>query len=157
MQCFYHYETAIGAVTICETDGSITALQFGTIEMSGAEHETPLLHRAYIQLYEYLSSERTVFTLPLQPQGTAFQQKVWAALQEIPYGKTITYSELAAQIGNPKACRAVGMANHRNPIAILIPCHRVIGKNSSLTGYAGGLQIKERLLALEHSNQRRYI
>lgn len=87
--------------------------------------------------------------MPLSLEGTAFQRADWAALCEIPYGETRSYGQIAARLGNPKACRAVGMANHRNPVAVLVPCHRVVGKNGSLTGYAGGLDVKEGLLALE--------
>ena len=96
-----------------------------------------------------------MFDLPLRMQGTPFQQKVWAALREIPYGETRSYGQIAAQVGNPKAGRAVGMANNRNPIAIIVPCHRVIGANGSLTGYAGGLNVKQELLALERRTRQR--
>ena len=101
------------------------------------------------ELAEYFSGERRAFDLPLSLEGTAFQRADWAALCEIPYGETRSYGQIAARLGNPKACRAVGMANHRNPVAVLVPCHRVVGKNGSLTGYAGGLDVKEGLLALE--------
>ena len=105
--------------------------------------------QAKAQLSEYFAGTRQEFTLPLSPKGTPFQQKVWAALQTIPYGQTRSYGEIARQIGSPKAARAVGMANHHNPIAILIPCHRVVGQNGALTGYAGGLERKKALLQLE--------
>lgn len=105
------------------------------------------------QLKEYFKGQRNVFDLPLQMKGTQFQQEVWQALQEIPYGETRTYSDIAVAIGRPKATRAVGMANHCNPLAIIVPCHRVIGKNGSLTGYAGGLEKKQALLALESSER----
>jgi len=111
--------------------------------------ETPLIKKAALQFGEYFKGKRKSFNLPLTLQGTAFQMKVWNALKKIPYGKTISYGELAAMIGNPKACRAVGMANNRNPIAIIIPCHRVIGCDGSLTGYGGGLKLKQQLLELE--------
>ena len=101
------------------------------------------------QLREYFAGRRTQFDLPLEPEGTAFQRSVWRRLQEIPYGKTISYGELARRIGNPKASRAVGMANGANPIPIVIPCHRVIGADGTLTGFGGGLPIKRALLALE--------
>lgn len=101
------------------------------------------------QLREYFSGKRTEFELPLAPEGTEFQRTVWRKLQEIPYGRTISYGELARWIGNPKASRAVGAANGQNPIPIVIPCHRVIGANGKLTGFGGGLPIKEALLALE--------
>lgn len=101
------------------------------------------------QLDEYFAGERTAFDLPLAPAGTPFQRRVWALLQAIPYGQTITYAELARRAGNPAACRAVGAANGRNPLPIVVPCHRVIGSGGALTGYAGGLAAKARLLALE--------
>ncbi len=101
------------------------------------------------QLDQYFAGSRRSFDLEVRPDGTKFQRDVWQALQQIPYGVTTTYGEIAAQIGNPTACRAVGAANGRNPIAIVIPCHRVIGSDRSLTGYGGGLPIKEALLRLE--------
>lgn len=118
----------------------------------GAQDASPLLDAAEAQLREYFAGARRTFDLPLAPHGTEFQQRVWAALRAIPYGETRTYGELAAAIGSPNASRAVGMANHRNPIPIIIPCHRVIGANGTLTGYAGGLEIKRKLLALEGIN-----
>ena len=104
------------------------------------------------QLNEYFSGTRREFDLPLAPHGTVFQMLVWEALRAIPYGETRTYGEIARMIGRPKAARAVGMACHNNPIAVIIPCHRVVGSAGSLTGYAGGLPVKERLLALEKAN-----
>jgi len=101
------------------------------------------------QLRAYFAGELEEFDLPLAPEGTPFQQKVWSELCNIPYGETISYGELARRIGNPNASRAVGLANGSNPIPIIIPCHRVIGSNGKLTGYGGGLPIKEKLLALE--------
>ena len=121
----------------------------GRSRRHGAQDASPLLDAAEAQLREYFAGARRTFDLPLAPHGTAFQQRVWAALRAIPYGETCTYGELAAAIGSPNASRAVGMANHRNPIPIIIPCHRVIGANGTLTGYAGGLEIKRKLLALE--------
>lgn len=103
----------------------------------------------FSQLTAYFQGDLTRFSLETAPDGTDFQRRVWRALTKIPYGATISYGELAGQIGNPKACRAVGMANARNPIPIVIPCHRVIGKNGKLVGFGGGLDIKEKLLALE--------
>lgn len=104
------------------------------------------------QLKAYFAGELKQFDLPLRPEGTPFQQTVWQNLVEIPYGETTTYGELAAKIGKPTASRAVGAANGRNPIAIAIPCHRVVGSNGKLIGYYGGIDLKEKLLALEHSN-----
>lgn len=103
------------------------------------------------QLEAYFAGELEQFDLPLRPRGTPFQQTVWQELARIPYGETTTYGELAAKIGRPTASRAVGAANGRNPIAIVIPCHRVIGRNGKLTGYYGGIDLKEKLLTLEHS------
>jgi len=111
--------------------------------------ETPLLKEAARQLDSYFAGELKEFSLPLEPSGTAFMKQVWAALCEIPYGKTATYGEIAGKVGRPKAARAVGLANNRNPIPIFIPCHRVIGTDGSLTGYRGGLEMKKRLLELE--------
>ena len=101
------------------------------------------------QLREYFGGHRAQFDLPLAPEGTAFQRTVWRHLQDIPYGETISYGELAKRVGNPKASRAVGAANGQNPIPIVIPCHRVIGSNGKLTGFGGGLPTKEALLAIE--------
>jgi methylated-DNA-[protein]-cysteine S-methyltransferase len=106
------------------------------------------------QLQEYFAGTRRQFDLPLAPEGTPFQQRVWRALLEIPYGETISYGELAGQIGQRNASRAVGLANGSNPLSIVIPCHRVIGANGKLTGYGGGLPNKERLLALERGERR---
>jgi AraC family transcriptional regulator, regulatory protein of adaptative response / methylated-DNA-[protein]-cysteine methyltransferase len=100
-------------------------------------------------LKEYLEGNRQQFTIPIHAKGTPFQLKVWEELRRIPYGETKSYGELAVNVGNPKGQRAVGMANHCNPIGVIVPCHRVIGKSGSLTGYAGGVDIKQRLLELE--------
>ena len=113
--------------------------------------EEPLLADCARQLAEYFSGTRRVFDLPRHPVGTAFRMKVWSELQQIPYGQTITYGELARRVGNARGSRAVGGANHHNPISIIIPCHRVIGADGSLTGYGGGLDMKEALLRLEGS------
>lgn len=113
------------------------------------EEESPLLVQVRSQLTEYFRGERQRFDVPLAPHGTLFQREVWAALEKIPYGQTRSYGEVASMVGRPKASRAIGGANHVNPIAIIIPCHRVIGANGSLTGYGGGLAIKAWLLALE--------
>lgn len=149
-QTYAVYQTSLGPVSILCIDGQIGGLIFGHRPYVGAKEEkTPLSDRCFVQLSEYLAGERKRFDLPLYLEGTAFPKKVWEALCTIPYGQTRSYADIAAQIGAPKACRAVGMANNRDPIAILVPCHRVVGKNGSLTGYAGGLEIKKRLLDLE--------
>ncbi|MDO4811449.1 MAG: methylated-DNA--[protein]-cysteine S-methyltransferase [Eubacteriales bacterium] len=142
-------ETPIGLLTVTEADGAITAIQFGGDGVS--EPPTELLCRAKQQLTEYFSAKRRTFDLPLDPHGTPFQKAAWSALCQIPYGQTRTYGQQAAAIGKPKACRAIGMANHCNPVPILIPCHRVIGADGKLTGYAGGLDTKRYLLTLEQA------
>ena len=139
-------EALIGALTLTASADAITAVRFGA---EGARDASALLDAAEAQLREYFARTRRTFDLPLDPRGTAFELRVWAALRTIPYGETRSYGTIAAAIGSPRAARAVGMANHRNPLPILIPCHRVIGADGSLTGYAGGLAAKRRLLALE--------
>ncbi len=113
------------------------------------EGETPLTRQAAAELDEYFAGKRTAFTVPLSPHGTDFQQAVWEALRAIPYGRTRTYGEIAVAVGRPRAARAVGMANHDNPLLIFTPCHRVVGKNGALTGFACGLEVKRWLLELE--------
>ena len=145
-------ETPIGALTLVEEDGALAEVRFGKRCDDGEISDTPLLQQAVRELSEYFSGQRKAFTVPLAPKGTPFQQKCWQALLQIPYGQTRTYGQQAAMIGNPKACRAVGMGNNRNPLPIFIPCHRVVGANGALTGYAGGLNIKEKLLQIERMN-----
>ncbi len=143
--------TPLGEMALGEEGGKISRLWLRAQDAPEAEPDspTPLLRQAARQLEEYFAGRRKVFDLPLNPQGTPFQQKVWRALCAVPYGQTASYGRIAAAVGSPKACRAVGMANHANPIAIFIPCHRIIGSDGSLTGYGGGLDIKRALLALE--------
>lgn len=144
-------KTKIGNIRIVAQEGNIIEVSFlpeDTI-LSKTETQNPVLQEAKKQLIEYIEGKRREFDLPLHPVGTAFRQKVWKELQKIPYGEVRTYQQIAIAIGNPKACRAVGMANHCNKIGIIIPCHRVIGKDGTLTGYAGGLDKKEVLLQLE--------
>lgn len=154
MKNVFFYNTPLGRIGIAESGNVITHVYFDE-EISGKDieiKETPVLKEAGKQLTEYFEGKRKDFDLPLAPQGTEFQQKAWKALQEIPYGETRSYGDMAKRIGNPKACRAIGMANNRNPISIIIPCHRVIGANGKLVGYGGGLHIKEYLLKLEKEN-----
>jgi len=117
-------------------------------------HDEALFLNAIDQLGAYFKGELTRFDLELNLQGTIFQKKVWQELVKIPYGETISYGQLAQKIGNPKASRAVGMANGKNPVSIIVPCHRVIGKNGSLTGFGGGLEVKKSLLDLEKKNKK---
>ena len=143
------FDTPVGPMVLEEEGGGLTALYLPNSPMSPVGEETPLLARGKEELLAYLAGERRDFDLPLAPQGTPFQRKVWSALADIPYGQTITYGELARRVGGPKGSRAVGQANHRNPLPILLPCHRVVGANGTLTGYGGGLELKEWLLRLE--------
>jgi methylated-DNA-[protein]-cysteine S-methyltransferase len=130
---------------------SLTRLLFApfTVDPSWSEEPCAVLDEAVAQLTDYFAGTRTDFDLPLEPAGTPFQLVVWQALREIPYAETINYGQLALRIGNRNASRAVGLANGRNPISIVVPCHRVIGANGSLTGYGGGLERKRTLLDLE--------
>ena len=144
------FKSPLGELYISEENTYITGLYFTRDSITGNEEKkSPLLLETCLQLEEYFSGTRQIFDLPLAPKGTLFMQKVWKELLNIPYGETCSYQELAEKIGNPKASRAVGMANNRNPISIIIPCHRVIGKNAKLVGYEWGLEIKEALLLLE--------
>lgn len=150
MEKLFFYDTPIGKIGIAEEDGALTQLTFRTELPAGAVlEETPLIAQCRQQLDEYFAGKRKSFDLPLCPKGTEFQKKVWASLCKIPYGETRTYGEIAAAVGNPKAARAVGMANNRNPISVLVPCHRVIGSGGKLVGYGGGLDKKRFLLDLE--------
>jgi len=153
MKYFYNFKHNFCNLFIIEENKAISYISFNkkNISKEYINKETPLIKKTINQLDEYFSGKRKVFDIPINPQGTDFQIKVWEALQTIPYGKTNSYGEIAGMIGNQKASRAVGMANNRNPIAIIIPCHRVIGHSGNLTGYAGGLELKQQLLKLEGS------
>ena len=146
----FTYETVLGDVTLVEEDGALLAISLKSIQ-EGTELETPIIQEAHRQITEYLKGERKVFDLPIQLRGTDFQQQVWTALLDIPYGETRSYKQIAEAIGNPKGMRAVGMANNRNPLLIVVPCHRVIGANGSMVGYGEGVEMKEFLLRLEKS------
>lgn len=151
MKNIYYYQTPIGEIGIMENGSAITSLFFkeGKTSQDAVVGETDLLKEAGQQLSDYLAGKRKSFALPLAPMGTEFQQKVWQALQDIPYGELRSYGDVAKRIGQPKAARAIGMANNKNPILIMIPCHRVVGADGKLVGYAGGLGVKEYLLKLE--------
>lgn len=151
MQFVSHLKTPIGIIQINATESAIQSILFIDEEnVLKSSEENNISKQAYNQLLEYFNKERTYFNLPLQLNGTDFQNKVWMTLQHIPFGKTISYLQLAINLGDEKCIRAAGMANGKNPFAIVIPCHRVIGKDGSLTGYAGGLWRKQWLL--EHEN-----
>ncbi|USD67981.1 methylated-DNA--[protein]-cysteine S-methyltransferase [Vibrio sp. SCSIO 43136] len=145
----------LGVITLQTSDAGLTGVWFETQttqpDQLGTQDDThPILVKAKSQLDEYLSGIRTEFDLPLDAKGTEFQRQIWHALTQIPYGKSWSYQQLADHIGNPKAVRAVGLANGKNPISVIVPCHRVIGKSGKLTGYAGGLERKKALLELEN-------
>ncbi len=150
---YFIYPTPMGRVTIASDGTSLTQLVFGAAELAGTKTPTALTNEAANQIQEYLAGKRKEFRLPLDPAGTAFQQQVWSALRAIPYGETRSYQQVADAIGKPKAMRAVGGANNKNPLPILIPCHRVIGANGDLVGYAAGLKIKKFLLDLEEQHK----
>jgi methylated-DNA-[protein]-cysteine S-methyltransferase len=151
-------DSPVGPLTlVCSAEDELTGLYLDEQRHRPAEdlfgaRDDSLLPEVAVQLAEYFAGGRTSFDLPLKMTGTPFQQEVWAALQDIPYGETTTYGELADALGKPQAARAVGLANGKNPIGIIVPCHRVIGSTGSLTGYGGGLQRKHQLLALERSD-----
>ncbi|NMS90556.1 methylated-DNA--[protein]-cysteine S-methyltransferase [Clostridioides difficile] len=156
MKNIFYYETKIGKIGIAEKNNCITNLFFDTSILNSKEYlvkETEIIKEASKQLKEYLDGNRKAFDLPLELLGSEFSKKVWNELCKIPYGETKTYTELASIINNPKAYRAVGMANSKNPISIFIPCHRLVGSNGSLRGYLGGIKVKEYLLKLEKENK----
>lgn len=147
-------DSPIGPLLMLAGSKGLTAIRFapakGEHELpDGAQRGNAILTKAKAQLAEYFAGARTSFDVPVTPEGTEFMQGVWKELVRIPFGETISYGELARRIGNPKASRAVGLANGKNPIPIIIPCHRVIGADGSLTGFAGGIPIKESLLRHE--------
>lgn len=144
-----YLKTEIGWVEVSGTRDAITGINFVDEKYPDADDNSPAVQAGVRQLSEYFRGERTTFDLPLEFRGTEFQKKVWRALLDVPYGKTASYGDIARAIGNPKAVRAVGGANAKNPISIVAPCHRVIGSNGKLTGYGGGLWRKEWLLAHE--------
>lgn len=148
-----HHDSPIGRLTLVASDAGLVAIlwpeerpdrvRLGAMAEGGAH---PHLDRAAVELSAYFTGDLRAFTVPLDPRGTEFQRAVWRALATIPYGETRSYAAIAAQIGRPTATRAVGAANGRNPLSIVAPCHRVIGSNGALTGFAGGLSIKTFLL-----------
>ena len=148
---FWMFDTPVGTMAVGEESGALVRLWLPNQPFPRLmPHKTPLLERAEEQILEYLNGRRQVFDLPLSPVGTQFQLKVWNALLDIPYGGSESYGALANRIGCPGGARAVGLANRNNPLPILIPCHRVVGAKGTLTGYAGGLELKQALLSLEH-------
>jgi methylated-DNA-[protein]-cysteine S-methyltransferase len=151
---YSYIETPVGLLLAAGTIGGIASISFmkngrPALPLPGWKKNDPLFDDLRDQLAAYFEGRRTVFELSLDPAGTAFQRDVWNALCAIPYGSTRSYSEIARTIGRPKASRAVGAANGANPLPIVVPCHRVIGSNGSLTGFGGGMAVKQRLLELE--------
>jgi O-6-methylguanine DNA methyltransferase len=153
MDGFAIYKSEFGYLRMEYEKGKIIYLKKvqGTPKENG--EKTELTNEVFEQLTEYLAGRRKKFDFPYELRGTEFQKKAWAELEKIPYGQTRTYGQQAAAMGKPKASRSVGMANHCNPIIIVVPCHRVIGANGNLTGYGGGLPMKEALLKLEAENK----
>ena len=147
----YTFNTPIGFLTIREEEQKLTELfwEANSVQTMKNELHSDFLYEVYTQVNEYLTGRRKQFDVPLKYQGTQFQQSVWQELQKIPYGETRSYQEIAIGIGNEKAVRAVGQANNKNAIMIIIPCHRVIHKNGDITGFACGLEVKQYLLELE--------
>jgi methylated-DNA-[protein]-cysteine S-methyltransferase len=154
-----YLDTPLGRLVLAARDGALFRIWFPDETgaprppAAAADSTAPVLRLAATQLAEYFAGTREDFDLPLAPEGTAFQQRVWSALRRIRYGTTTTYGSLAGDLGIPRAARAVGAANGRNPLPIVVPCHRVIGSDGTLTGYAGGLPLKRWLLAREGAAQ----
>jgi methylated-DNA-[protein]-cysteine S-methyltransferase len=159
MKCYTHVESPVGPLLLVADEAGLRRIDFvlgrhpATVDPAWQESSAGF-DETIRQLKGYFAGTRKEFTVPLAPEGTDFQRQVWKSLCDIPYGDTLSYGELARRIGNPNASRAVGLANGSNPIPIIIPCHRVIGSNGKLTGYGGGLPIKEKLLALERQQLR---
>ena len=151
MKRIFFYPTRLGKIGISELDGGITSIYFDQLPRFAEKiEETELIQKTFQEIEEYLEGNRREFTFPMNPIGTEFQKKVWSALRDIPYGEVRSYKEIAEAVGCPKGARAVGLANNKHPIVIATPCHRVIGANSKLVGYAYGLEMKKELLALEN-------
>ena len=149
----YHYLSPVGILEIKADEEGVVSIRIVKVDNPEKQDSTNLIIRkTCTQLDEYFAGKRKSFDLPLTPQGTSFQKTVWEKLQDIPYGKTLSYSQLAKNCHNPKACRAVGSANGKNPIVIIIPCHRVIASTGGLGGYAYGVDVKKQLLEWEKNN-----
>ena len=142
------FSSPIGIVRLTEEDGAITRIELSDV-VGAASAPTPLMHEAEMQIMAYLEGKRRLLDFPIRMMGTPFQQRVWRALQQIPYGTTRTYGEIATAIGNPRASRAVGMACNKNPLLLIVPCHRIVGAGGKLTGFAYGMNAKQWLLELE--------
>ena len=153
MEGFAVYPSPVGYLCVKFQGGKVTSLKRVAAKPKNYGVQNKLTEKVFKQLTEYFAGKRKKFAFPYVLEGTEFQKKVWTELEKIPYGETRSYGEVAKAIGNPKASRAVGMANNRNPITIVVPCHRVIGSTGKLVGYGGGLKMKEDLLKLEERNK----
>ncbi len=158
---YKYYPSPVGKLKLVASELGLVALLWENdnpkrvpLEESVQDEHHPVLMLAEKELEEYFANKRSTFSVPLDTRGTHFQAQVWKALQDIPFGETRSYGQLASRLGRPGAARAVGAANGRNPVSIIVPCHRVIGASGNLTGFAGGLEVKERLLTLEGSGRR---
>ncbi len=155
MKQYCYYQSPLGKLLLIGNEGILEELHFPNAAEEvctgqDRQYNETVFDEVLTQLTEYFAGKRQVFDFKIMPKGTDFQKRVWQELQKIPFGKTASYGEIAERIGNAKACRAVGMANNKNPIPIIVPCHRVIGKNGSLIGFGGGLDLKRQLLDLEN-------
>lgn len=155
---FTYYASPLGTVTLQANEQGLLGVWFETHttkpeDLGIQEDSFPIFQSVKEQLERYFAGDAVQFDVPIAAKGTPFQQSVWHALTTIPYGETWSYAQLADAIGNPKAVRAVGLANGKNPVSVIVPCHRVIGKNGKLTGYAGGIERKQRLLTIEGIGQ----
>jgi len=157
MKQYCYYQSPFGKLLLIGNDGILEELHFPDaaeqeLIAEDCQYDETVFNEVLRQLAEYFAGNRQVFDLKIVPKGTPFQKRVWQELQKIPFGRTASYGEIAERVGNAKACRAVGMANNKNPIPIIVPCHRVIGKNGSLVGFGGGLDLKRQLLNLENDS-----
>ncbi|MCL2341610.1 MAG: methylated-DNA--[protein]-cysteine S-methyltransferase [Firmicutes bacterium] len=150
MKNIFYYDTVIGRLKIAENGQEITEIQLIKDGINCPTNETPLIKKACQELAEYFAGKRKVFDLPLKLEGTEFQKRVWQALMGIPYGETRSYKQIAKAVGCPKGCRAVGNANNKNKILIVVPCHRVMGANGGLVGFGAGIDAKMKLLQIEN-------
>lgn len=157
MTTYMTLQTSLGSLLLVSNQSELTGLTFDGARLPEPgwklEPRHPVLSKAAEEVAEYLDGRRSGFSIPFSLAGTEFQKRIWSEIARIPYGETITYGELACRAGHPRAVRAVGASTGRNPVGIIIPCHRVVGKDGSLTGFAGGLQWKRHLLAIEQRSR----
>lgn len=154
MKNYFYFTSKLGDLTLVSDGENLLEIDFGKSKLDGNLKKDKVIEKTIDELEEYFKGKRREFSIPLKLEGTEFQKSVWTELLNIPYGETRTYGEIAKSIGNEKGSRAVGNANNKNPIPIIVPCHRVIGSNNKLVGYGGGLDIKEKLLNLEREGRK---